>query len=130
MKHIIDVIIMVLIYSHDIATAFVAVSALTIWALSKRYPSSGDADVERYYIRIYTSITTVMRFALCWVVVAGLPRIMYCKEYESLELAGDLQGIAVVMSCLVIIGLFCSGLYAWYQLAKKINVKRMKHTLS
>ena len=130
MKHLIDVIITALNYSHDIATAFVVVSGLTIRTLSKRYPSSGDADVERYYIRLYTSITAVMRVALVWVLVTGLPRIMYYKDYESPELAGDLQGMAVVAIYAVIIGLFCSGLAAWYQLAKKIKVMKMKHTLS
>lgn len=130
MTHLTDVLIMVLNYSHNVATAFLAVSVLAMWDLARRCPDSGDADLERYYIRVYKRITRMAQYALCWILLTSLPRTMYYAEYEAFNTAGDLQ--VVVMSIMhgVVMGLSASGLYYWWRLTKKVKVLKLRHKLT
>ncbi|MGC2063748.1 MAG: hypothetical protein WA610_12280 [Thermodesulfovibrionales bacterium] len=129
MKHPVDVLIMAVNYSHDIATAFLAVIVLAMGALSRRYPDSGDAELERYYICIYKRITSMALYALCWILLASLPRTMYYAEYEAFKAAGDLQVVVISIMHGVMIGLLATGLYYWSRLAKKVKILKLRHKL-
>lgn len=130
MKHLVDVLIMVVNYSHEIATAFLAVSVLAMWDLSRRCPDSGDEDLELYCIRVYKRITKMAQYALCWILLASLPRTMYYAEYEAFNAAGDLQILVISIMHGVMIGLLASGVYYWLRLAKKVKALKLRHKLS
>lgn len=130
MKHLIDVLVTVVNYSHEVATAFLAVSVLAMWDLARRCPDSGDADLERYFIRVYKRITRMAKYALCWVLLASLPRVMYFTEYEAFNAAGDLQVPVIIVMHGVMIALLASGLYYWVRLAKKVKVMKLRHKLT
>ena len=130
MKHLVDVLIMVVNYSHEIATAFLAVSVLAMWDLARRCPDSGDADLERYYIRICKRITRMAQYALCWILLSSLPRTLYYAKYEAFNAAGDLQVTVIIIMHVVMIGLLASGLYYWLRLAKKVKALTLRHKLA
>lgn len=130
MKHLVDILIMVVNYSHDIATAFLAVSVLAMWDLARRCPDSGDADLGRYYIGVYKRITRMALSALCWTLLTSLPRTMYYAEYEAFDAAGDLQVLVISVVHVVMIVLLASGLYYWLRLAKKVKGLKLRHNLA
>lgn len=129
MKYLVDVLIMVVNYSHDIATAFLAVSVLAMWGLARRCPDSDDADLGRYYIRASERITRMAQYALCWILLTSLPRTMYYADYEAFNAAGDLQVLVMLVMHGVMIGLLASGLYYWWRLARKVKVLKLRHKL-
>jgi hypothetical protein len=130
MKHLVDVLIMIVNYSHDIATAFLAVSVLAMWDLSRRCPAPGDEDLERYYIHVYKRITKMALYALCWILLTSLPRTMYYADYEAFNAAGDLQVLVIGVMHGVMLVLLASGFYYWWRLAKKVKVLKLRHKLT
>ncbi|MBA4372031.1 MAG: hypothetical protein C0402_04130 [Thermodesulfovibrio sp.] len=130
MKQLIDVLIMVVNYSHDTATAFLAVSVLAMWDLSRRCPDTGDAGLELYYIRVYKRIARMAKYALSWILLTSLPRTLYYAEYEAFSAAGDLQVLVISAMHAVMIGLLASGLYYWLSLAKKVKALMLRHKLT
>ena len=116
-------------YSHDIATALLAVTGATMWILSRRYPSPDDADMAVSFIRVYHSVTKLAKISLIWILVAGVPRILFYMRFEWSEMAGDLQIVAVVIKHVVMFALVGTGLLHWSRLAKKVRVLQVKHNV-
>ncbi|MBI5101341.1 MAG: hypothetical protein HZB33_05850 [Nitrospirae bacterium] len=129
MHDLFDSIIMTVNYSHDIATAMLAVSALTMWVLSGQYPASSDAKFELFYVKIYKTVTRVAKDSLYWILLAGVPRIIYYKEFEWSDMAGDLQIVAIVIKHVAMFTLVGAGTYFWSRLAKKVRTLKLKHNL-
>jgi hypothetical protein len=127
MKPLVDVLITVANYSHEIATAFLAVSVLAMWDLARRCPDSGDPDLERYYIRVFVRITRMAQYALCWILLTSLPRTLYYAKYEAFNAAGDLRVVVIGIMHGVMIVLLAAGLYYWWRLAKKVKSLKLRH---
>lgn len=119
-------------YSHDIATAFLTVSGITMWLISKGYSASADQsdDMELLFIGVYHSTRKIARYSLEWILIAGVPRIIYYKQFEWSHMAGDLQVVAIVIKHIVMFLIVGMGLYYWIKLNKKVNSLKIKHQIS
>src|SRR5512145_2450839 len=98
MKHI---VLMTLNYSHDIATALLAVSGIAMWLLSKNYPTGASVPTERFFIAAYRSVTRIAKDSLYYILIIGIPRVIFYLQYEWSDLAGDMQVVAVVIKHIV-----------------------------
>jgi len=114
-------------YSHDIATALLAISGVTMWMLSRRYPVSTSEDVVLYFVRIYRSITKLAKYSLIWILIAGVPRVIFYKQYEWPDAAGDLQVVAIIIKHFVTFLLVGTGLFFWLKLSKKVKYLKLKN---
>jgi hypothetical protein len=118
MKHI---VLMTLNYSHDIATALLAVSGVAMWLLSKNYPAGASRATEQYFIAAYRSITRIAKDSLYYIVIIGIPRVVFYLQYEWSDLAGDMQVVAVVIKHIVMFLLVGSGIYFWVKLGRQVK---------
>ena len=123
----IPVIIMSINYSHDIATALLAVSGACLWMLSSLYPQEASISLERYFVAAYQGITRLAKLSLFWILAAGVPRIVFYTQYEWSDAAGDLQVIAIIIKHVVMFLLVGTGLFYWHTLAKRIQQLQLKH---
>ena len=117
-------------YSHDIATAFLAVSGATMWILSKEHQDTEDAEAETYFVKIYRSVTSIAKYSLIWILLAGIPRIIFYRQYEWSDMAGNLQVVAIIIKHIVMFLLVGAGLFFWSRLDKKVKTLKMKHSLA
>jgi len=119
-------------YSHDIATAFLAASGTTMWLISKGYPivETKDKEVALLFIHVYQSTRRIARYSLEWIIIAGIPRIIFYKQFEWSSMAGDLQVIAIGIKHIVMFLLVGMGVYYWVKLNKKIDYLKIKHLIS
>jgi hypothetical protein len=117
-------------YSHDIATAFLAVSGMTMFMLSRIFPASGSKDSEFLFIHTYESLRKVARYSLEWIVIAGVPRIIFYTQFEWSKMAGDLQIIAIIIKHIVMFLIVGMGLYYWTKLNKRVNHLKIKYQIS
>ena len=108
-------------YSHDIATAFLAVSGITMWMLSRVYRVSVSEEAGRYFVSIYRDVATVAKFSLAWIVIAGVPRILFYRQYEWSDMAGGLQVVAIIIKHIVMFLLVGSGVVYWAKLDKTVR---------
>ncbi|MBI5641206.1 MAG: hypothetical protein HZA17_12360 [Nitrospirae bacterium] len=121
--------IMVTNYSHDIATAFLAVSGLTMWLISRQHFVSESPEQELFFIRIYKGITRIAKDSLYWILLAGVPRVVFYMEYEWSDVAGRLQIVAIVIKHVVMFTLVGAGLFFWSRLSRRVKVLKLKHNL-
>jgi len=108
-------------YSHDIATAFLAVSGITMWMLSRVYRVSASEEAGRYFVSIYRDVVTVAKVSLAWIVIAGVPRILFYRQYEWSDMAGGLQVVAIIIKHIVMFLLVGSGVVYWAKLDKTVR---------
>lgn len=121
------VVLMTVNYSHDIATALLAASGAAMWLLSKNYPADADLAVERYFIRTYRSITRVAKDSLSYILIAGVPRVVFYMRYEWSDLAGNMQIVAVVIKHIVMFLLVGTGVYYWIKLDRRVKTLKLQH---
>lgn len=126
MDSFLSIIIITNNYSHDIATAFLIVSGIMMWLLSKKYPPSDNEIVKLYFIKIYKDITRLARYSLIWVLAAGVPQIIFYKEFEWSNYAGNLQVLAIIVKHVVMFTLVSTGLFYWLKLSKKVEYLKLK----
>lgn len=108
-------------YFHDVATAFLASSALLMLAVTRLLPERRDAQVVQYFIAVYHKFTLIAKAALAWILIGGIPRVIYYKQIEW-TIALDNRIIPalivkhVIMFSLVLIGIIC-----WRRLAIRVQ---------
>jgi len=117
----IPVIIMTINYSHDIATALLAVSGVGMWIISAAYPRQASTETEFYFVRVYRNMTRLAKYSLLWILAAGVPRIVFYTDYEWSTAAGDLQVVAIIIKHVVMFLLVGTGLFYWSKLGKKVR---------
>ena len=113
-------------YSHDAAAAFLAVSLSVVRILSRNFPASGDAALDVSFVRVYSGIARTARYSLFWLLIAGIPRAIFFREYE-LSGAGDLQVPVMVIKYAGMVLLAGVGLLSWARLSKKTGHLTSKH---
>jgi hypothetical protein len=112
-------------YSHDVATAFLAASGASLWLLARNYPSEASPAAERYFLKIYRSITRIARDSLYYILIAGVPRVFFYLRYEWSDLAGDLQIVAVIIKHIVMFLLVGTGIYSWVLLGRRVKALQL-----
>jgi len=127
MNSLVPAVVMSISYSHDIASALLAICGVAMWLIAANYPAEASPETEQYFIRIYHGISRMAKDSLIWIVVAGVPRIYFYTEYEWSTAAGDLQLVAVVIKHIVIFLIVGSGVYFWSRLGKKVRQLKVLH---
>lgn len=122
------IVIMSINYSHDIATAMLAVSALAMWIISRGMPVVPSIATEQYFLRLYGSITRMAKDSLIYILVAGVPRIYFYTDYEWATACGELQIVAIIIKHIVMFLLVGIGLYFWRRLGLQVRTITLKHT--
>ncbi len=116
-----DILISINIYSHDAAAAFLAVSLAVLWILSRNFPSSGDPALDVAFLRVYSGVSRTARYSLFWLLIAGLPRAIFFRDYESFGVIAIMYGGMVLFAGI--------GLLSWVRLSKKTGHLRSKHNI-
>ena len=115
------VMLMTINYSHDIATALLAASGASLWLLSRNYPADATPDTERYFAATCRSVSRIAQDSLYYILIAGVPRVVFYMQYEWSDLAGDLQIVAVVIKHIVMFLIVGTGIYFWIKLGRKVR---------
>lgn len=112
------VMLMTVNYSHDIATALLAASGAALWMLSSHYPTGATPAARQYFISLYVGITRIAKASLAWILLAGVPRIIFYMQYEWSDLAGNLQIVAIAIKHVVMFLLVGMGVHFWIKLGR------------
>jgi len=121
-----DIAIMINNYSHDIATAFLAVSGLSLWIIIKNYPADSKG-LEGYFSTSNKTICRLGKYSLAWVLIAGVPRVIFYKTHEWSSAAGSLQVTAILIKHVVMFLLVGVGVFYWLKIRsrlKELEIKR------
>jgi len=108
-------------YSHDIATAVLAVSGAVLWILSRHMPEQSTGAAVQYFVGVFRRISRLGKISILYILAAGVPRVIFYMDYEWTDMAGDLQVIAIIIKHIVMFLLVGSGLYFWTGLNRKMK---------
>jgi len=114
-------------YLHDVATALLIASGYVIWVLWKSLdPAAGDSAVH-YFIRMYYRITKLALSSFVWILLFGIPRVIYYKEFEWSNMAGRGQVPALIAKHILAFTLVAVGAVLWIKVRGKVRALKERH---
>lgn len=68
-------------YFHDVATATLLASAVILYVLGRNARKGGEAELAAFR-RAYATLTKFAWGALIWILLGGVPRVIFFTRYE------------------------------------------------
>ena len=115
------VILMMNNYFHDVATALLLASAIAMWVIYKKFGDSDKPEVRDYFIRLYGSLTFLVRFSLAWIILGGIPRTIFYTEFEWSHFAGKSQIPALIVKHILALIFVGTGAFIWLKIRRKVE---------
>jgi hypothetical protein len=115
------VILMMNNYFHDVATALLLASGIAIWVIYKKFGDSDKPDVREYFLKLYGSMTFLVKFSLAWIILGGIPRTYFYTEFEWSHYAGRSQIPALIVKHILAFLFVGAGAYLWINIRKKVK---------
>ena len=128
---ILGIAIMMNNYFHDVATALLGASGVALWVIMKRYdehPRQNERDVTEYFLALYKSMTKLARFSLYWILIGGVPRTLFYKDFEWVTAVQHGQVPALIVKHILAFTFVGIGVHLWIRL--KHRVKDIEGNLS
>jgi len=101
-------------YFHDLAVAFLFASSLMAHLVVKEWPGRPSPALA-------TMLQLVAWGSLVWVLLGGVVRVIFYKEYEWLPKAGTAQIPALMAKHVVMVGLTVWGLVGVLRLKRRLR---------
>jgi hypothetical protein len=115
------VILMMNNYFHDVATALLLASGIAIWVIYKKFGDSDKPDVREYFLKLYGSMTFLVKFSLAWIILGGIPRTYFYTKFEWSHYAGRSQIPALIVKHILAFLFVAAGAYLWINIRKKVK---------
>lgn len=101
-------------YMHDVATAVLLVSAVTLFVLARRAARDGNVPgVAAYFLAAYRKLNMLLAASLAWIVLGGVVRTLAYRQYEWLPAAGRGQVPALILKHILIFLTLAAGIHFW-----------------
>lgn len=112
-------------YLHDVATAFLVTGAVTLLAITRKYDAAEPSPASaRFFLAVYGVLVKLVRFSLAWIIIGGIPRVIYYQEFEWANAAGKNQVPALIGKHMLAFFLVGCGLVLWKQMQGKVRAIR------
>jgi len=129
MSPLTGILLMMNNYFHDVATALLLASGVTMWIIVKRFGNNEDKAVMAYFLDIYQGVTRLAKFALVWILVGGIPRVIAYKKFEWANAAGKGQVPALIIKHLLFFTFVGIGAHIWIKIGRRVRkLKDHAHT--
>jgi hypothetical protein len=114
-------------YFHDVATGLLVASGFSLWLMANRYSDSGSRTETEYFLRIYTGMSKLAKFSFWWIIIAGVPRVVFYKQFEWANALDKAQVPAIIVKHILAFAFVGGGIYLWHNLNRR--VKRIRASL-
>ncbi len=108
-------------YFHDVATGLLMASGFSLWLMANRYSDSGDRAETEYFLRIYTGMTKLAKFSFWWIILAGVPRVVFYKQFEWANAVDKAQVPAIIVKHILAFTFVGGGIYFWHKLNRRVK---------
>jgi uncharacterized membrane protein len=119
------VLIMMNNYFHDVATALLAAGAFTLWVLVRAHDRNFGPEASALFVDACGRLTRLVRIALVWIILGGIPRTIFYQDFEWANAAGRGQVPALIVKHVLIALMLVLGGYAWLRLRQRIKSARL-----
>lgn len=108
-------------YFHDVATAMLMASGVTMWAIMRRLRNTGNPAVLSLLLSLYRSISKIVVFSLIWISAGAVPRILTFSTFEFADALADNRLPQLMTRHIVSFLMTLGGAYLWISLIRKIK---------
>ena len=113
-----DILIIMNNYFHDVATAVLIAAAAIMWALDRVARTGAPGDVGML-ARAYPILTRFAVGALVWIVVGGVPRVVFFNTHDLGAINGDLVP-AIAVKHVVEVAAVIAGAVMWRRVKHRV----------
>ena len=114
---ILDILIIMNNYFHDVATATLLGAAVIMWALERQATDpAGLAALSR----AYPTLTRFANGALVWIIVGGIPRVITFNTHDLGAVRGDLIP-AIAVKHVAEVAAVVVGVALWRRVRRRIT---------
>lgn len=106
-------------YFHDVATAVLLSAAVVMWVLGKQ-AERGSAQERAALAAFYPTLTKFAKASLAWIVIGGIPRLIYFNTYDLGALRDDLMP-AIAVKHIVEFAAIGAGVLLWRRVRAMIE---------
>jgi len=107
-------------YLHDVATAVLLSSAVIFYVLARQAQQGGEGE-RRAFARAHRTLTRFAWGALAWIIIGGIPRTIFFKQYEFIP--ADTKGIVgdLMIKHVLLVSAVIAGSIMWIRMAKVVR---------
>lgn len=118
MNDLLSIIIIMNNYFHDVATAMLLSTGLVMLCLDKTLKGNPTAERVQFFKEVYAKYTLVAKVSLAWILLGGIPRVVFYKQIEW-TIAFD-NGIvpALIVKHIILFTMVIIGAILWRRLSK------------
>lgn len=111
---VLDILIVMNNYFHDVATAVLIAAAAIMWVLYRRALAGGHEQVLALR-NAYPQLTTFARWALAWVILGGIPRLITFNTHDLGAVHGDMEYLipAIAVKHVFEVAVVVAGVIMW-----------------
>jgi len=115
---VLDILIIMNNYFHDVATATLIGAAVIMWTLERQARRGAPGDLEAL-ARAYPTLTRFANYALIWIVIGGIPRVITFNTHDLGALGGDLVP-AIIVKHVVEVAAVIAGALMWRRVRRSV----------
>lgn len=114
-----DILIVMNNYFHDVATATLLAAAVIMWTLERQAARGAQEDLLALK-RAYPTLTKFANIALVWVILGGIPRALTFNTHDLGAVRGDLVP-AIAVKHVVEVAAVLAGVLLWRRVRARIE---------
>lgn len=122
-----SVLLMINNYCHDVATAMLMASGVTMWAIMRRLKNTDNPEVLSMLLSLYRSISRIVTFSLIWIAAGAVPRILTFSTFEFAHALADNRVPQLMAKHVVSFLMTLGGAYLWILLIRKFKKIKAAH---
>ncbi len=108
-------------YCHDIATAMLMASGITMWIIMRRLEDTGSPEGLSLLLSLYQRISKIVTFSLIWIAAGAVPRILTFSSFELNVAVTDNRLPGLMARHIVSFAMTLAGAYLWISLIKRVK---------
>jgi hypothetical protein len=116
-----SVLLMINNYCHDIATAMLMASGVTMWVIIRRLENTGSPEGLSLLFSLYGSISRIVTFSLIWIAAGAVPRILTFSTFEFANALAENHLPGLMTKHIFSFAMTLAGAYLWISLIKRIK---------
>jgi hypothetical protein len=78
--------------------------------------------MSEYFLSLYSSMTRVARLSLYWILIGGVPRTFFYRDFEWVTAVKHGQVPALIVNHILAFALVGTGVYLWLRLRKRVRI--------
>jgi len=108
-------------YLHDMATGVLVAAAVIMYAMMRKLRTA-DGDRLAALRMAYPALTRLATFALVWIAVGGVPRVIFFREYEWDPAVAKGLVSALAVKHVLMFSAVAAGVWLWSRARAAIGI--------